>query len=146
MNKSELVELAADIVAAHVSNNTVAVNDVANLISQVHGALAELGGDVANVVQAKSPVVSVRASVKPDYIVCMECGRQQKTLKRHLRTAHAMTPDDYRRDYGLPKSYPMTAPNYSERRKALAKSAGLGRKRTVGVEPAGSKRRLSIKV
>lgn len=145
MNKNELAELTVDIVAAHVSNNSVAVNDVPSLITQVHAALSGLQKGLADVLQAKSPIVSVRASVKPDYIVCMECGRQQKTLKRHLQTAHAMTPSEYRRDYGLPDSYPLTAPNYSEQRKSLAKAAGLGRKRNPEAQPSKAKRKLSIK-
>jgi predicted transcriptional regulator len=73
--------------------------------------------------------VSVKASVKPEYIVCMECGRKQKTLRRHLQSAHGMTADQYRKDYGLPDTYPMVAPNYSERRREMAKSIGLGRKK-----------------
>jgi predicted transcriptional regulator len=145
MNKNELAELTADIVAAHVSNNSVAVNDVASLIKQVHDALSGLEQGVAEEAQVKSPVVSVRASVKPDYIVCMECGRQQKMLKRHLQTAHAMTPSDYRRDYGLPDTYPMTAPNYSEQRKTLAKAAGLGRKRDGEARPSKTKPKVSVK-
>jgi predicted transcriptional regulator len=145
MNKNELAELTADIVAAHVSNNSVAVNDLPSLITQVHAALSSLEKGVAEAPQVKSPVVSVRASVKPDYIVCMECGRQQKTLKRHLQTAHAMTPGEYRRDYGLPDTYPMTAPNYSEQRKTLAKAAGLGRKRNPEAQPSKAKRKQSVK-
>jgi predicted transcriptional regulator len=127
MDKNELATLTADIVAAHVSNNSVAVGDVANLIQQVHAALAGLRTPAEP--QGKSPVVSVRASVKPDHIVCMECGKKQKTLRRHLQSAHGMTPDQYRKDYGLPDSYPLTAPNYSETRRTMAKSFGLGRKR-----------------
>jgi predicted transcriptional regulator len=143
--KTQLTELTADIVAAHVANNSVAVGDVANLIQQVHSALASLGDAPEGDQSAKTPVVSVRASVKPDYIVCMECGRKQKTLKRHLQTAHSMTPAQYRADYGLPDTYPMTAPNYSEQRKVLAKAAGLGRKPNAEGLAAKVKRKLSIK-
>ncbi|HEY8592650.1 MAG TPA: MucR family transcriptional regulator [Sphingomicrobium sp.] len=146
---AKLTELVADIVAAHVANNTVAVGDVGNLIHQVHSALAGLKKDPSSVPSAKTAIVSIRASVKPDFIVCMECGRKQKTLKRHLQTAHGMTPDQYRQDYGLTNNYPMTAPNYSEQRKALAKTIGLGRKpkteRTGAAHSAKSKRKLSIK-
>lgn len=142
---SGLAELTADIVAAHVSNNNVAVGDIANLINQVHSALAALGDAGQGGQSAKTPVVSVRASVKPDYIVCMECGRKQKTLKRHLQTAHAMTPAQYRQDYGLPDTYPMTAPNYSEQRKALAVAAGLGRKPKTEGLASKVKRKLLIK-
>lgn len=128
MDNETLLTLTADIVSAHVANNTVAVADVSGLVQRVHEALAGLGQPAGNDVSEKVPVVSVRASVKPDYIVCMECGRKQKILKRHLQTAHGMTPDQYRKDYGLPASYPMVAGNYSERRRTLAKEAGLGRK------------------
>lgn len=142
MDKSnQLTELTADIVAAHVGNNSVAVGDIGNLIQQVHSTLVGLTGAGSPEEQGKTPVVSVRASVKPDFIVCMECGRKQKTLKRHLQSAHGMTPDQYRKDYGLPDTYPMVAPNYSERRSAMAKSLGLGRKS--GDKPM---RELSIKV
>jgi predicted transcriptional regulator len=129
MEQEQLISLTADIVAAHVANNTVALSDVPNLIQRVHEALAAVGAPPApEEPQAKTPVVSVRASIKPEYLVCMECGRQQKTLKRHLQTAHGMSPDQYRRDYGLPDTYPMVAPNYSEQRRSLAKEIGLGRK------------------
>ena len=124
----QLITLTADIVSSHVANNNVAVGDLPNLIERVHSALAGLGVPVEEAPEAKTPVVSVRASVKPDYIVCMECGKQQKTLKRHLQTAHGMTPDQSRTDYGLPQSYPMVAANYSERPRTLANSIGLGRK------------------
>jgi predicted transcriptional regulator len=129
LNHEQLVSLTADIVSAHLANNTVAVGDVANLIQQVHGSLSGLGKDAPEEPQAKSPMVSVRASVKPDYLVCMECGLKQTMLKRHLQTAHGMTPEQYRADYGLPRDYPMSAPNYSERRRTLAMSIGLGRKK-----------------
>lgn len=134
-----LTEITADIVAAHVSNNSVAVNDLPNLIRQVHAALVGLEQGAPAEQQGKTPVVSVKASVKPDFIICMECGRKQKTLKRHLQTAHGMDPKTYRKDYGLPDSYPMVAPNYSEQRRGLAKSIGLGRKpgEKVATKPKG---------
>lgn len=132
-DRTQLIELTADIVAAHVSNNSVAVGDVANLVQRVHGALAGLGQSAQEPEeQKKVPVVSVRASIKPDYIVCMECGKKQRTLKRHLQSAHGMTPDQYRQDYGLPREYPMTAPSYSQQRQEMARSIGLGRKRQDG--------------
>jgi predicted transcriptional regulator len=130
MEQETLITLTADIVSAHVSNNNVAVGDVGNLVQRVHEALAGLGQAPAEEgPQAKVPVVSIRASVRPDYIACMECGKKQKTLRRHLQTAHQMTPEEYRKDYGLPASYPMTAPNYSEQRREMAKTIGLGRKK-----------------
>jgi predicted transcriptional regulator len=130
MENEQLVQLTADIVAAHVANNNVAVGDVGNLVQRIYEALSGLekpaeGGPAAE----KTPVVSVRASIKPEYIVCMECGAKQRMLKRHLMTAHGMTPDQYRTDYGLPREYPMVAPNYSEQRRSLAHAIGLGRKK-----------------
>lgn len=126
--KETLITLTADIVAAHVSNNSVAVSDLPNLISNVHGALAALGGTPAPVEAKLEPAVSVRASIKPDYIICLEDGKKLKMLKRHLMTHYGMTPDDYRAKWGLPKDYPMVAPNYAEQRRSLAVKIGLGRK------------------
>ena len=140
MKEDQLLELTADIVAAHVGNNNVSVNDVANLVAQVHGALAKLGEPEEAQSEAKTPVVSIKASVKPDYIVCMECGKKQKTLKRHLQTAHGMTPDEYRKDYGLPASYPMVAAEYSEQRRGLANAIGLGRKKPESDAPPAKTR------
>jgi predicted transcriptional regulator len=128
-DKEQLIVLTADIVAAHISHNRVAVGDVAGLVQQVHKALSGLGtAGAPPEPQKKEPVVSIRASVKPDYIVCMECGKRQKTLKRHLQSAHGMSPQQYRQDYGLPDSYPMVAPQYAEMRRDMAKAIGLGRK------------------
>jgi predicted transcriptional regulator len=124
----QLITLTADIVASHVANNNVSVNDVGNLIQRVHEALSALGRQPEEEPQGKTPVVSIRASIRPDYLVCMECGAKQKMLKRHLSNAHGMTPSQYRQDYGLPRDYPMVAPNYSEQRRTLARSIGLGRK------------------
>ncbi len=131
-----LLELTADIVAAHVANNNVAVGDVPLLVSRVHEALSKLGQASAEPArEKKTAMVSVRASVKPEYIVCMECGRKQKTLKRHLQTAHQMTPEQYRADYGLSNDYPMVAPDYSKRRSEMAHSIGLGRKKEAPAKP-----------
>ena len=141
MKSEQLVELTADIVSAHVSNNTVAVGDVANLVQRVHEALVSLGQPSPEPQQEKTPVVSVRASIKPDFLVCMECGRKQKTLKRHLQNAHGMTPDQYRTDYGLPRDYPMVAPNYAASRSELAKKMGLGQARRKEAEPAPQPKR-----
>jgi predicted transcriptional regulator len=128
MTNEQLVELTADIVSAHVANNTVSVSDVANLVQRVHEALASLGVPAVEPQQDKVPVVSVRSSIKQDHLVCMECGRKQKTLKRHLQNAHGMSPDQYRTDYGLPRDYPMVAPDYSKRRSEMAQAIGLGRR------------------
>jgi predicted transcriptional regulator len=124
-----LVTLTADIVAAHVSNNSVAVSDLPVLIQNVYGALAGLQQE-APVVQPKpEPAVSIRSSIKPDFIVCLEDGKKLKMLKRHLMTHYQMTPDDYRAKWGLPADYPMVAPNYAEQRRTLAKKIGLGTSR-----------------
>jgi len=132
-NHSEMQEtwitLTADIVAAHVSNNTVAVSDLPVLIANVHNALANLGGPVAEPEVKQEPAVSVRASIKPDYIVCLEDGKKLKMLKRHLMTHYQMTPEAYRAKWNLPADYPMGAPNYAEQRRTLAKKIGLGTKR-----------------
>lgn len=124
-----LLTLTADIVAAHVSNNSVAVNDLPNLIQNVHGALTGISANRAAAEPKPEPAVSIRSSIKPDYIVCLEDGKKQKMLKRHLMTNHGMTPDEYRQKWGLSADYPMVAPNYAEQRRTLAKSIGLGTKR-----------------
>lgn len=124
-----LIVLTADIVSAHVANNTVAVNDLPQLIGNVHGALVALGQAPAAEPQRLEPAVSVRSSIKPDYIVCLEDGKRLKMLKRHLMTTYQMTPAEYRRKWGLNDDYPMVAPNYAEQRRTLAKKIGLGTKR-----------------
>lgn len=124
-----MITLTADIVAAHVSNNSVAVNDLPTLISNVHGALSALSGPApVEPAPKQEPAVSIRSSVKPDYIVCLEDGKRLKMLKRHLMTHYQMTPDQYRARWGLAADYPMVAPNYAEKRRELAKKIGLGRK------------------
>jgi len=123
-----LLTLTADIVAAHVSNNSVAVNDLPQLIANVHTALGKL--NPVNAVEEKPvPKVPVRSSVKPDYIICLEDGKKLKMLKRHLMTHYGMTPEAYRAKWNLSVDYPMVAPNYAEQRRMLAKSIGLGTKR-----------------
>ena len=124
-----LLTLTADIVAAHVSNNSVAVNDLPNLIQNVHAALSGISGRGAAAEPKPEPKVSIRSSIKPDYIVCLEDGKKLKMLKRHLMTHYNMTPDQYRQKWGLSVDYPMVAPNYAEQRRALAKAIGLGTKR-----------------
>ena len=124
-----LLTLTADIVAAHVSNNSVAVNDLPNLIQNVHAALSDISGNGAAAEARPEPKVSIRASIKPDYIVCLEDGKKLKMLKRHLMTHYGMTPEQYRQKWGLSADYPMVAPNYAEQRRKLAKSIGLGTKR-----------------
>lgn len=123
-----LLTLTADIVAAHVSNNNVALADLATMIERVHGALAGLGAAPVEAEPELKPAVSVRASVKSDHLVCLEDGKKMKMLRRHLATDHGLTPDEYRAKWGLPASYPMVASDYSERRRVLAKEIGLGMK------------------
>jgi predicted transcriptional regulator len=124
-----LITLTADIVAAHVSNNSVAVSDIPSLIENVHRALNGLSpSEVVVEAERPEPAVSIRASIKPDYIVCLEDGKKLKMLKRHLMTHYNMTPDDYRARWNLPADYPMVAPNYAATRRELAKKIGLGRK------------------
>jgi predicted transcriptional regulator len=124
-----LITLTADIVSAHLSNNSVAVNDLPSLIANVHGALSGLGARQEPEPVKPEPRVSIRSSVKPDFIVCLEDGKKLKMLKRHLMTHYQMTPDQYRQKWGLNADYPMVAPNYAEQRRTLAKKIGLGTKR-----------------
>jgi len=124
-----LITLTADIVAAHVSNNSVAVSDLPVLIANVHGALSGLGGAPVVPEVKQEPAVSIRSSIKPDFIVCLEDGKKLKMLKRHLMTHYQMTPEQYRTKWNLPAEYPMVAPNYAEQRRTLAKKIGLGTKR-----------------
>jgi predicted transcriptional regulator len=123
-----LITLTSDIVAAHVSNNTISVEEVSTLISTVYGALAGLGGSAPVEEARPEPAVTVRASVKRDHLVCLEDGKKMKMLKRHLMTEHGMTPDEYRQRWGLGSDYPMVAPEYAETRRDLAVKIGLGRK------------------
>jgi predicted transcriptional regulator len=122
-----LITLTSDIVAAHVSNNNVAVDEVSTLITNVYSALQALGGETVKVEERPEPAVSIRASVKPDYIVCLEDGKKLKMLKRYLRTNFNMSPEDYRARWNLPADYPMVAPNYAEKRRELAVKIGLGK-------------------
>ena len=123
-----LITLTSDIVAAHVSNNSVAISDIPLVIRSVHEALAGLATPSEPEPEPQQPAVSVRASVKPDYIVCLEDGKKLKMLRRHLMTHYGMTPEDYRAKWNLPKDYPMVAPSYAEKRRVLAKEIGLGTK------------------
>ncbi len=125
-NNEMLITLTADIVAAHVSNNSVAVSDLPVLIGNVHNALSGLSG-AAPAAPAPEPAVPIRTSVKREYIICLEDGKKLKMLKRHLMTHYGMTPDDYRAKWGLAADYPMVAPAYAETRRELAKKIGLGR-------------------
>ncbi|MER9844838.1 MucR family transcriptional regulator [Mesorhizobium australicum] len=142
-NVDTLIELAADVVSAYVSNNPIPVGDLPALIGQVHAALrATAGGVSAQEPVALTPAVPIRKSVTPDYIISLEDGKKFKSLKRHLSTQYGLTPDGYRAKWGLPADYPMVAPNYAAARSSLAKTMGLGRKpkAPAAPEPAPTKR------
>lgn len=124
----DLPTLTTQIVAAYVSNNTVPVTDLPGLIRQVHAALSNVDTPAEPPAEAPTPAVPVKKSVHPDYIVCLEDGKKLKMLKRHLKTAFNMTPEQYREKWGLPADYPMVAPNYANQRSRLAKEIGLGTK------------------
>jgi predicted transcriptional regulator len=122
----DLLALTTEIVSAHVSNNTVAVGDLAQLINQVYQSLANIGTVAVAPVARPQPAVSVKKSIQPDYLVCLEDGKKLKMLKRHLKTAYNMSPEAYRERWGLQPDYPMVAPNYARQRSRLAKEIGLG--------------------
>lgn len=128
-SSNDILELTAEIVSAHVSNNSVPLSDLPGLIQEVYRTLAAVGTQPAQP-ERPQPSVPVKKSVTPDYLICLEDGKKLKMLKRHLMTRYGMTPDDYRTKWGLPGDYPMVAPNYAEQRRTLAKSIGLGTKRT----------------
>src|SRR5271154_3596497 len=124
-NPNELLTLTADIVAAHVGSNSVPVADLPQLIGEVYRTLATLGAHgVAP--ERPDPAVPIKKSITPDYIICLDDGKKLKMLKRHLKTAYDLTPEDYRERWGLPPDYPMVAPNYAKQRSKLAKEIGLG--------------------
>jgi len=130
VERSELLALTSDIVSSHVSNNSVAMADVPALIEQVFISLEKLGSASKDpIAERPKPAVPVRRSIMPDYIICLEDGKKLKMLKRHLRTAYDMTPEEYRERWGLPADYPMVAPNYAAQRRTLAKKIGLGTQR-----------------
>jgi predicted transcriptional regulator len=125
-NSGDLLALTTEIVAAHVSNNTVSVADLPTLINQVYQSLSTIGSGPAPVAERPQPAVSIKKSIHPDYIVCLEDGKKLKMLKRHLKTAYDMSPEEYRERWGLAADYPMVAPNYAKQRSKLAKEIGLG--------------------
>jgi predicted transcriptional regulator len=134
------IELAAEIVSAFVSNNSVPVTELPALISNVHAALTNVasGSTQQPAEEPKAPAVPIKKSVQPDYIVCLDDGKRFKSLKRHLRTTYNLTPDQYRAKWGLAHDYPMVAPNYAAARSELAKQMGLGARRRKTPEPAPS--------
>lgn len=126
---SNLQRLTATVVSAYTMRNKVTVGDLPNLIQNVFSALYGLGnGPVETTPSQQKPAVPIKKSVARDYIVCLECGKSQKTLRRHLNGAHDLTPDEYRAKWELPREYPMTAPSYAEQRSEMAKAIGLGRR------------------
>src|SRR5580698_7511972 len=136
--KSEIIEMTADIVSAYVGNNSVSAADLPSLIQSVHRALSGVTAPAEPVeVAPKEPAVPVRRSIQPDFLICLEDGRKFKSLKRHLRTKYNLSPEDYRAKWGLAKDYPMVAPNYAKARSDLAKQMGLGQ----GGRQASRKRR-----
>lgn len=134
------IQLAAEIVAAYVSNNPVPPADLPGLIEAVYGKLESIAlGAEQEVVEAPTPAVSIKKSITPDFIICLEDGKKFKSLKRHLRTKYDMSTEEYRAKWGLPSDYPMVAPNYAAARSQLAKAMGLGAQRSKGnngAEPA----------
>ncbi len=126
-NSSELLSLTTNIVSAHVSNHSVPVDDLPQLIRDVYQTLSTVGGVTERETERPTPAVPVKKSVTPDHIVCLEDGKKLKMLKRHLKTAYNMTPEEYRERWGLSPDYPMVAPNYAKQRSAFAKKIGLGR-------------------
>jgi len=132
-DRTDLVDMTADIVSAYVAGHQVPPQDLPGLIRMVHSALRDVAGKPQAVLEAsQEPAVSVKKSVTPDYIICLEDGKKFKSLKRHLRTRYGMTPEEYRTKWGLPHDYPMVAPNYAKARSDLAKRMGLGHARRTG--------------
>jgi MucR family transcriptional regulator, transcriptional regulator of exopolysaccharide biosynthesis len=130
LEKTELVELTAEIVSAYVSNNTVVASDLPGVIQNVFDALSRASSTTGQTIREElRPAVPVKKSVTPEYIICLEDGKKFKSLKRHLRTHYNLTPEDYREKWGLPHDYPMVAPNYAAARSDLAKRMGLGQRR-----------------
>ena len=134
----EILQLASTIVAAYVSNNPIPASDVPTMIKTIHGTLGGLvGASKGEAGTAQKPAISVKRSITPDYIICLEDGKKLKMLKRYLRSTYGMTPEAYRAKWGLPADYPMVAPNYAAQRSEFAKKIGLGR------SPSSGRRRKS---
>ena len=127
VDHQKLWELTADIVSAYVGSQNVKLDEISDVVDHVYEALESAGARCAAGVHRLKPAVDIESSVTEDYIICLEDGKKLKMLKRHLKTAYGMTPDDYRERWGLPASYPMVAPSYAKQRSALAKNIGLGK-------------------
>ncbi len=126
--KSEILSFTSTIVSSYVSNNTMQPSQVTDLIERVYTTLSNVGEERSLTADRPKPAVPIKKSITPDYLICLEDGKQLKMLKRHLKTAYGMSPEQYRERWGLSPDYPMVAPNYAKRRSALAKDIGLGRK------------------
>jgi len=129
VSRDDVLRMAVDVVAAYVSNNQISSGQMSEVINSVYGSLMGLDGTpLEAVAELQKPAVSIRKSITPDYIICLEDGKKLKMLKRHLRTTYNLTPEEYRTKWGLPPDYPMVAPNYAKQRSQFAKDIGLGRK------------------
>ena len=128
MSDPKFIELTANIVSAYLGNHSVPPSDIPGLISQIHAALSRVSSGADLAAEPLKPAISVKKSITPEYLVCLEDGKKFKSLKRHLRTHYDLSPEQYREKWGLPADYPMVAPNYSATRSRLAKDNGLGRK------------------
>jgi predicted transcriptional regulator len=129
MSDPKFIELTANIVSAYLGNHSVPPSDIAGLISQIHSALSRVSSGADLAAEPLKPAISVKKSITPEYLVCLEDGKKFKSLKRHLRTQYNMTPEQYRDKWDLPADYPMVAPNYAAARSELAKQMGLGQQR-----------------
>lgn len=128
VSQSEILRMTAQVVASYVGKNPVAADQLPELINSVHQSLKGINADEPEALEEpQKPAVSIRKSIQPEYLVCLEDGKKLKMLKRHLRTTYGMTPDDYRAKWGLSADYPMVAPNYAAQRSEFAKKIGLGR-------------------
>ncbi len=125
-NKTDIMGFTADIVASHVSNNAVPLSELPDLITKVYNSLSVLSGKAIEAEKQPQPAVSVKKSITPDFIICLEDGKKLKMLKRHIKTAYNLSPEEYRAKWGLPSDYPMVAPSYAQQRRKLAKEIGLG--------------------
>jgi predicted transcriptional regulator len=141
IDPAQSAKLTAEIVAAYVAKHELSHTDLSHLIGTVHRALQEIASPAPPPAEQPSPAVSIKKSIKPDYLVCLEDGKQFKSLRRHLRSSYGLTPQQYREKWGLPSDYPMVAPNYAAARSALAKKIGLGQMRNKPLPPPTAKPR-----
>ncbi len=126
ISREVIMELTSDVVSSYVSNNQVSADDLTPLIDRVYKAFFNAGSESLNIADRPQPAVPIKRSITDDYLICLEDGKKLKMLKRHLKTAYNMTPEQYRERWGLPADYPMVAPSYAEKRSKLAKDIGLG--------------------